>query len=131
MGDTQENSLYRLTKEDTFQGPIRADVCVQVRVIMTTNYGIISFLLTTMNRGVSTSTQTDDQPVMRDSSAMECPSMTLPSTGNFPPGTTLTTSPLCTSSTSICSSLDRNGTSHKRHAHARCLSKGARHSLMW
>lgn len=45
-------------------------------------------------------------PVMRDSSTMECPSMTRPSTGNLPPGTTLTMSPRWTSSTSTCSSLE-------------------------
>lgn len=52
---------------------------------------------------------------MRDSSAMEWPSMTLPSTGNFPPGTTLTTSPLCTRSTSSCSSLQQTDGKHYQH----------------
>lgn len=44
-------------------------------------------------------------PVIKDSSAMELPSITLPSTGNFPPGETFTTSPCWTSSTTTCSSL--------------------------
>lgn len=45
-------------------------------------------------------------PVIRDSSTIECPSITRPSTGNLPPGTTLTMSPRWTSSTSTCSSLE-------------------------
>lgn len=46
-------------------------------------------------------------PVIRDSSTIECPSITRPSTGNLPPGITLTMSPRWTSSTSTCSSLEQ------------------------
>lgn len=39
---------------------------------------------------------------------MELPAITFPSTGNFPPGATLTMSPRWTSSTTTCSSLTQH-----------------------
>lgn len=54
---------------------------------------------------------------MRDSSAIELPSMTFPSTGNFPPGTTFTMSPRWTSSTAICSSLQKTQVEQTHHLH--------------
>ena len=46
-----------------------------------------------------------DSPVINDSSIIDTPSMTRPSTGILPPGTTLRWSSLWTSSTDICFSL--------------------------
>lgn len=54
---------------------------------------------------------------MRDSSAIELPSMTFPSTGNFPPGTTFTISPLWTSSTATCSSLQKTQVEQTDYLH--------------
>ena len=46
-----------------------------------------------------------DSPVIMDSSTLEVPAVTMPSTGSFSPGRMAMISPTCTSSTSICSSL--------------------------
>ena len=63
------------------------------------------------------------QPVMRDSSTLEQPLMTVASTGIFSPGTTLMVSPRWTSSTDISSSLQEGN----KHSLCTCLS--AQHQL--
>lgn len=78
-------------------------------------------------------------PVMRDSSAMELPSITFPSTGNFPPGTTFTMSPLWTSSTDTCSSLTHTAQTHtcarthtaQTHTRARTHTAQTQYGFIW
>lgn len=69
-------------------------------------------------------------PVMSDSSAVELPTRTFPSTGNFPPGATRTTSPFWTSWTITCSSLTHTHGESPQHSMLEECGRSLAHLVM-